>query len=205
MSFDFNEDYILENEYVRLRPLQEDDVQYLLEYSIHEPEIWTYSLVQANSELNLKKYLNLAIQGRSNHNAYPFIVFDKVNNKYAGSTRFYDIQLENSSLQLGYTWYGSQFQRTGLNRHCKYLLLDFAFDGMELERVEFRADNENKKSIAAMLGIGCTKEGVLRSHGYKPDGSRRDSIVLSILKDEWKNKVKIDLKEKCKPLSLIGK
>ncbi len=85
---------------------------------------------------------------------------------------------------------GQHFQGTGLNKHCKYLLLDFAFDKMQMERVEFRADNNNKRSIAAMKSIGCIEEGVLRSNTIKQDGNRRDSIVLSILKAEWENGVK---------------
>lgn len=200
MKFDFNEPYLIENEYVSLRPLQEDDLSFLLPFAINEPEIWTYSLVQANSAKNLTQYINLALAAKKDKTAYPFIVYDKINQKYAGSTRFYDIQLGSASLQLGYTWYGQQFQRTGVNRHCKYLLLSFAFEKMLMERVEFRADNDNKKSIQAMLDIGCTKEGVLRSHNYKPDGSRRDSIVLSILKKEWTSHIKSALKQKCLPI-----
>ncbi|WP_232335693.1 GNAT family N-acetyltransferase [Mucilaginibacter arboris] len=91
---------------------------------------------------------------------------------------------------MGYTWYGKAFQGTGLNKHCKFLLLQFAFEKIGVERVEFRADNNNKRSIAAMQSIGCTVEGVLRSHAPTHDGKRRDSIILSILKDEWFGTVK---------------
>jgi N-acetyltransferase len=77
-----------------------------------------------------------------------------------------------------------------LNKACKFLLLSFAFEKMGMERVEFRADNLNKRSIAAMKSIGCKEEGVLRSNSVKQDGLRRDSIVLSILKGEWQEGVK---------------
>ena len=106
-------------------------------------------------------------------------------NKYVGSTRFYDIQLENNSTQFGYTWYSEKTWGTGLNEHCKLLLLSFAFETIGFERVEFRADNRNKRSIAAMQKIGCTVEGILRNHLPTSDGTRRDSIVLSMLKNEW--------------------
>jgi|TARA_B110000967_G_scaffold78251_1_gene80941 RimJ/RimL family protein N-acetyltransferase len=200
MKFNFNNDYYLENDFVILEPLQESHFDHLLKFSLNEPELWTYSLVKADSELNLRNYLNLALKGKENQKEYPFIVYDKINKCYAGSTRFYDIQIENSSIQLGYTWYGKQFQKTGLNRHCKFLLLEFAFKILEAERIEFRADNENKKSIDAMKSIGCTIEGVLRSNCPKHDGTRKDSILLSIIKNEWKRKIREDLKEKCKPL-----
>jgi RimJ/RimL family protein N-acetyltransferase len=191
----FKVNYTLENEMVKLRPLELNDFENLLHFSINEPELWMYSLIQANSEINLKKYIELAINGRENSKEYAFIVFDKRAEKFAGSTRFYDIQIENLTLQLGYTWYGKDFQGTGLNKNCKYLLLEFAFEILKMERVEFRADYENKRSISAMKSIGCKEEGVLRSNGFKADGTRRDSIVLSILKEEWNYKIKNELKK----------
>jgi RimJ/RimL family protein N-acetyltransferase len=190
IPFDFSQHIILEDERVKLRRLELSDFEHLVDFALTEPEIWKYSLIQAAGDEGLKNYLNLALEARDAKKEYPFIVFDKQLNKYAGSTRFYDIQLSNNSLQLGYTWYGKEFQGTGLNKHCKFLLLEFAFEAMGIERVEFRADNDNEKSIAAMKSIGCKVEGVLRSNGLKPDGSRRDSIVLSILKDEWENTIK---------------
>lgn len=191
----FKVNYTLENEMVKLRPLELNDFENLLHFSINEPELWTYSLIQANSENNLKKYIELAINGRENSKEYAFIVFDKRAEKFVGSTRFYDIQIENLTLQLGYTWYGKDFQGTGLNKNCKYLLLEFAFEILKMERVEFRADYENKRSISAMKSIGCKEEGILRSNGFKADGTRRDSIVLSILKEEWNYKIKNELKK----------
>jgi RimJ/RimL family protein N-acetyltransferase len=193
MYFDFNKKYTLENESLILRPLEITDIENLIHFSINEPELWRYSLLPASNENELKNYLKVALEKRKNKVDYPFIVFDKKTNSYAGSTRFYDIQLSNKTLQLGYTWYGKNFQGTGLNKNCKYLLLEFAFEKMNMERVEFRADNANKKSIAAMQSIGCQIEGVLRSNGIKPNGERRDSIILSILKQEWDNSVKENL------------
>jgi len=191
MEFNFTEKYILENDTVCLRPLEKSDFANLIGFSLSEHDIWKFSLVQAIGEAGLQKYLDLAIDARDKEKEYPFIVLDKRNFVYAGSTRFYDIQLSNKCLQLGYTWYGKDFQGSGLNRHCKFLLLEFAFEKMGMERVEFRADNDNLRSIAAMKSIGCKVEGVLRSNCFKPDGiSRRDSIVLSILRDEWESDVK---------------
>ncbi|MFQ6599248.1 GNAT family N-acetyltransferase [Flavobacterium sp. C3NV] len=195
--FSFSDNIILEDDLVLLRPLQESDVDNLLEISINEPETWKYSLVGADGKENLIKYIQLAIKARENQKEFPFIVFDKKTQKYAGSTRFYDMNLEFKTLQLGYTWYGSAFRGTGLNKHCKFLLLQFAFETLGMERVEFRADNDNKRSIAAMKSIGCKVEGVLRSHMPTIDKEiRRDSIVLSILKNEWFDEVKENLKQK---------
>ena len=183
--FDHTKTYQLEDERVLLRPLEESDFGHLLPFSKKEPELWTYSLTSAAGEENLHEYIRQALGARRDAKEYPFIVYDKLRKAYAGSTRFYDVQPHHQSLQLGYTWYGRDFQGTGLNRHCKFLLLDFAFGRLDMERVEFRADARNARSIAAMKSIGCTVEGVLRSNQLRSDGMRRDSIVLSILKQEW--------------------
>lgn len=103
MEFEFDHNYILENERVLLRPLEFLDIENLLAFSINEPELWNYSLLPASNEAELKKYIQIALEKRKNKIDYPFIVFDKKTNSYAGSTRFYDIQLANKTLQLGFT------------------------------------------------------------------------------------------------------
>jgi N-acetyltransferase len=194
----FNDQVILENDFVKLRPLELEDFGLLEQFAAQEPDLWKYSLVQVTTTNDLKNYITQAIENRRQEKEYPFIVFDKVKQEYAGSTRFYDIQLPFKSLQLGYTWYGKAFQGTQLNKNCKLLLLEFAFEKLGMERVEFRADNRNETSKAAMQSIGCVVEGVFRNHLPTIDGGRRDSIILSILKDEWFGGVKQRLEQKLK-------
>lgn len=187
------ENLTLENERVLLRPLQQDDLQYLAPFAINEPDTWRFSITLVQGEAGMKNYIDTAITGRQEGHSFPFIIFDKQADEYAGCTRYYDMQPANQSLQLGYTWYGQKFQRTGLNRNCKLLLLQYAFEQLKMERVEFRADNNNQRSINAMKAIGCIPEGILRSHMLLPNGTRRDSIILSILKGEWEGSVKENL------------
>jgi RimJ/RimL family protein N-acetyltransferase len=191
----FNQDYILENDVVQLRQLTNEDFDILSQFSLQEPELWTYSLVPAGGLENLRTYMDLAIKDKEARKSYPFIVYDKRTGKYAGSTRFYDYQEQHNTVQLGFTWYGKEFQGTGLNKNCKLLLLEFAFETLGLDRVEFRADASNALSIAAMKSIGCTVEGILRSNCKSLTG-RRDSIVLSILKIEWLDSIKKNLLNK---------
>ena len=192
-----SDDLVLEDDFVLLRLLQESDSEHLLPFSINEPDLWKYSLVRANGKENLENYIQIALKAKGNKTEFPFIVFDKISGKYAGSTRFYDINLPFKTLQLGYTWYGKDFQGTKLNKHCKYLLLEFAFEKLQMERVEFRADNNNQRSINAMKSIGCKVDGVLRSNMPTFDSDvRRDSIVLSILKQEWFDGIKENLNAK---------
>ncbi|MFY7840289.1 MAG: GNAT family N-acetyltransferase [Lacibacter sp.] len=181
---------VLENDRVLLRPLVESDYENLLPFALNEADLWKYSLISPAGEEGMKNYISTTLQNKAAGIEYPFIVFDKATQQYAGSTRFYDIQLFNKTTQLGYTWYGKTFQRTGLNRNCKQLLFQFAFEEWGLERVELRADANNTPSINAMKAIGCTVEGILRSNMTIEAGGRRDSIVLSVLKDEWFGRIK---------------
>jgi N-acetyltransferase len=197
ISIDIFEDQpVLENERALLRAIREDDFDNLLPFSLHEPGIWKYGLVTAAGKENLRNYIDIAVKNLADKKEYPFIVFDKKANAYAGSTRFYDIQQAWLTTQLGYTWYGIDFQRTGLNRHCKLLLLTYVFERWGLLRCEFRADARNEKSITAMKAIGCVEEGILRNQMPLANGGRRDSIVLSILADEWNGGVKELLKRR---------
>ena len=187
---------ILENERALIRPLRLADHEHLLPFSLNEPEIWHYSLSSAGGAENLTAYIKAAMDDKEKDKSYPFIIFDKQTNSYAGSTRYYDIQPIYKTLLLGYTWYGGDFQGTGLNKNCKYLLLKYAFEDLGMERVEFRADNSNHRSLAAMKSIGCKLEGVLRNHMPDGHGGRRDSAVLSILRKEWFDFAKANLEEK---------
>ncbi len=185
-TFNFDDPIILENDRVLIRPLLHEDIHHLEAFALGEPGIWTYSLISpAGSREAMAAYIDSAVAERENHTGYPFIIYDKQLGRYAGSTRFYDISPANGYLQLGYTWYGSEFCGTGLNTNCKLLLLDHAFQVLKAERVEFRAHNGNARSIAAMKSIGCTVEGILRSHLPGPDGARRDTIIFSIIRPEW--------------------
>ncbi len=196
--FDADTNYILENERVLLTPLAAEHLDVLLPYAINEPDTWKYSLVNAAGKQGMANYIHTTLAAKADGKEYPFIVYDKLTNTYAGSTRFYDIQPQNKTLQLGYTWYGEKFRGTGLNKHCKFLLLQLAFETLGMERVEFRADANNQRSIGAMKSIGCTVDGILRKNLVLPDGGRRDSIILSILKDEWYTIVKQQLAAKCR-------
>jgi RimJ/RimL family protein N-acetyltransferase len=186
----------LEDERVLLRPLEKADLGHLLPFALHQSDIWSFSSFIPAGEGGMKEYIEDTVNQRDAKKEFPFIVFDKMYAAYAGSTRFYDIQLNNQTTQLGYTWYGKSYQRSGLNRHCKLLMLTYAFEVWGMERVEFRAHAKNERSIKAMKDIGCTVEGILRSSTPMSSGGRRDSIVLSILKDEWFKELKEKLLKK---------
>lgn len=195
MNFNFTEEYILENEYVLLRPLTAADKELIINFGINEPEIWRFNVNGGNGKENFEIYFDTAIRLFNEKNHYPFIVFDKRSEQYIGMTRFYDISNEFSRLEIGYTWYGKKFQGTGINKMCKFLLLEFAFEKLGAIRVGLGANSKNERSINAMKSIGCKVEGVLRNYSKDADGNVIDSIKLSILKKEWDQSVKEALKK----------
>ena len=189
IDFSFDQNYILENDWAVLRPLEPADVQHLSVFSEREPELWRYSLQSAAGIGNLVHYIAKACEGRKAGHSYPFIIFCKKTQRYAGCTRFYDIDIANAACLLGYTWIGNEFQRTGLNRHCKELLFRFAFEQCHFHRVALRADVNNTVSIQAMKAIGCVEEGILREHMLLADGIWRTSQLFSVLRSDWENSV----------------
>jgi N-acetyltransferase len=180
----------IENNRIELRTFKMSDYQYLLPFSEREPEIWKYSLQSAAGADALSDYLMDGIEAYREGTAIPLIIYDKHTGQYVGATRLYKISYKEKTAMLGYSWLGRAFQGTGLNRNAKLLLLEYAFETMGLERVEFRADARNARSVAALKSIGCTMEGILRGDCLAADGTRRQTIVFSILKSEWNTGVK---------------
>ncbi len=180
----------IENNRVKLRTFKLSDYQFLLPFSENEPEIWKYSLQSAAGAPALLDYLIEGIENYRTGVAVPLIIYDKYTNQYVGATRLYRINYKEKTAMLGYSWLGKAHQGTGLNRNSKLLLLEYAFETMGLERVEFRADARNARSISALKSIGCTMEGILRGDCLAADGSRRQTIVFSILRSEWSSGIK---------------
>lgn len=182
-KFDYSEDYVLEDDVVRLSPLKKSHIEPLLQIS-SEQSIWTYFFEKGDTYEALKAYIESAIKNRELNVEYPFVVYDKVTKRYAGTTRMYQYLLK--TIKIGHTWYGEDFRGTGVNKRCKYLLFDFAFGKLGVRRIGFGVYEDNIISIKALQSLGCKKEGRLRDMFPSLDGKgRSDCILMSILKDEW--------------------
>lgn len=179
---DFNP--TLENEIVRLSPLTFNNYK-LLQPIANQPDLIYYSPSTIDSEATLHNYVATALQLKTEGLAMPFIVFDKRKNVYAGATRFGHINAKNKVLHIGWTWIGTEFQGTGLNKQMKFLMLSHAFETLNYEKVEFRIDERNIKSRKAVEKLGATLEGILRKDTIMKDGFRRSTCCYGILKDEW--------------------
>ncbi|NRB59116.1 MAG: GNAT family N-acetyltransferase [Winogradskyella sp.] len=174
----------LENTRVRLSPLTLDNYHNLNTIA-NEKDLIYYSPSNISTPEALKDYVEIAIRGNEERTIIPFLVFDKASQRYAGSTRFGSINWKNKVLHIGWTWIGQEFQGTGLNKNMKFLMLKYAFETLEFEKVEFRIDERNKKSRKAVEKLGATLEGILRKDVLMKDGFRRSTCCYGILKEEW--------------------
>jgi RimJ/RimL family protein N-acetyltransferase len=174
----------LENDYVKLSLL--DLSNYLSLQSIaEEKDLIIFSPSDISTPQKLKDYVQLAVDGYYQKTTIPFIIYDKQKRAYAGCTRFGLINWKNKVLHIGWTWIGIEFQGTGLNKHMKFLMLQFAFETLAFDKVEFRIDARNKKSRKAVEKIGATLEGILRKDTLMKDGFKRNTCCYGILKEEW--------------------
>ena len=185
MKFQFDKDIILENERALLRPLTIEDYDRLLPVATAHKDLLQYSPTPLHDPELFKKYVMDALAEREKKFRYAFSVFDKKTQQFAGSTSMANISNYDKRLEIGWTWYGKEFQRSGLNRACKLLLLTYCFETLAFERVEFRIDERNQASRTAVEKIGGRFEGVLRSHMTMPNNLRRNTCYYSIIKNEW--------------------
>lgn len=188
MSFDtyFTAGFYLETSKVLMRPLEAEDVNDFLPLA-QCTDLWKYFTKELNDEKELRVWINEALEDRSHKRKMPFAIVEKATNTVCGTTSFGNISFFDKRVEIGWTWLGENFIGSGINRHCKYALLRYAFEVMQFERVEIKTDNLNERAKKALRKIGATEEGVLRSHMQMPHNRRRDSVYFSILRQEWED------------------
>jgi len=180
----FEDNIVLEDDLVRLEPLEEKHYEHLWPVAMHK-ELWLYTGAKVNSEADFRRYFDTALSERKNKKSYPFAYFNKHTQQYAGCTRYANIDFPNKRLEIGWTWLHPQFHGTGFNKHCKFLLISYGFDQLQLNRVELKTSHLNLKSQKAMRKIGAVEEGRLRRHSINEDGLVRDTIYFSFIAEEW--------------------
>lgn len=190
MTFDFADNIRLENNRSLLRPLQHTDAEGLLAAACSDPDLMRYSTALINSPQLLAQYVRTALDEKAQGIRYPFLIIDKASGRYAGCTSYASIVPADERLEIGWTWLGLPYHRTGLNRNNKFLMLEYAFETLGADRVELRTDERNTRSRNAILGIGATYEGCLRHYKIAFDGFRRNTVYYSILREEWASSVR---------------
>jgi RimJ/RimL family protein N-acetyltransferase len=185
MNFSFEREIILASETVRLQPLLLSDIDLLLPAATSDQDLLQYSPKPVYNYDLLKTYVENALQERLHCTRYTFSVFSVQHQCLAGSTAFMNVSDYDCKIEIGATWIAKTYQGTGINAACKSLLLEYAFDHLGAQRVEFRTDERNQRSRRAIEKIGGKFEGVLRKNMRLYDGFMRSTVYYSILKEEW--------------------
>jgi RimJ/RimL family protein N-acetyltransferase len=176
----------LEGHGIRLEPLSPEHHDGLVA-AASDGELWKLWFTSVPDPASTKAYISDAAKGLAEGHMLPWAVRDLSDDVIVGSTRYHDIVKPIDRVEIGYTWYSQRCQRTHVNTTCKLLLLEHAFDTLGCAVVGLRTDNFNFRSQRAIEGIGAKKDGVLRHHQARRDGTVRDSVLYSILKAEWRD------------------
>jgi RimJ/RimL family protein N-acetyltransferase len=175
----------LEGRHVRLEPLDLPRHWDCLCAVGLEPELWRFTSSLVREAADLRRYFEKALAERDRGSAVPFVTVHRASGRVAGSTRFGSIVPEHKRVEIGWTWLGSEFQRTALNTEAKYLMLRHAFETWGCMRVELKTSSSNLKSQAAMRRLGLVQEGLFRKWMFNENGTPRDTMWFSCVDDEW--------------------
>ncbi len=185
---------VLTGKYARLEPLSEAHIPGLTAIGAGQ-DFWDFMLYgNISTDEDMRNWVRDILSRAETGADLPFAVIHLASGRVAGATRYLNIMPKDRGLEVGGTWYGTDFQRTAVNTECKYLLLTHAFETLKCIRVQLKTDLRNLRSQKAIERIGAKKEGVLRNHMILPDGRYRDSVYYSIIDTEWEE-VKKNLEE----------
>ena len=176
----------LEGHGVRLEPLTSDHHDGLREAAA-DGRLWQLWFTSVPEPEQTQAYITTALAGQKAGHMLPWAVRDLATGAIVGSTRYHDIVAEIDRVEIGYTWYGLRWQRSHANTACKLLLLAHAFDALGCAVVGLRTDNFNFASQRAIEALGAKRDGVIRHHAPRRDGSARDTVLYSILAHEWQD------------------
>ena len=169
---------------MRLDPLSQAHAESLVA-AASDGELWNTNFTIIPDSAGVTSYIAAALAGQSIGKELPFVIINKSSNEVVGTTRFYEMRPNDRAAAIGYTWLAKSAQRTPINTESKLLLLTHAFEEWKCFRIELITDALNEQSRAAILRLGAKQEGILRNHLTMPSGRVRDSVVFSIIDDEW--------------------
>jgi N-acetyltransferase len=174
----------LEGHGVRLEPLERAHAPGL-EAAASDGRLWELWFTSVPEPGKARAYIDAALEGQQAGHMLPWAVRDLKSRDIVGSTRYHDIVAEADRVEIGYTWYAQRCQRTHVNTVSKILLFTYAFETLKCNVVGLRTDNYNFRSQRAIEALGAKKDGVIRHHWPRRDGSIRDTVMYSVLANEW--------------------
>jgi RimJ/RimL family protein N-acetyltransferase len=180
----FVEPVTLTGEHASIEPLGREHEE-ALSRAAADGELWRLWYTSIAPPEKMAEYIATALDMRERLGAMPFVVREKPSGDIVGCTRYFNVDETNRRLEIGYTWYSKRVQRGPINTECKLLLLTHAFEKLQCIAVEFRTHWFNHASRTAIARLGAKQDGVLRNHQLSADGSKRDTVVFSIIDGEW--------------------
>ena len=178
------EPLVLEGDRVRLEPLGREHLDGLIAAAV-DPTIFRWNTARMDGPGDVRAFLEFALAEQKRGVVLPFATIERASGTVVGSTRFMAIDRGNLRVEIGWTWLGRPWQRTGINREAKFLMMRHAFEAWGVRRLEFKTHSANERSRTAIARLGAIEEGTLRKHIVMPDGSARDSVYFSVIDDEW--------------------
>ena len=180
----FVEPVTLSGDHASIEPLGREHEDALARAAA-DGELWRLWYTSIAPPEKMAEYIATALDMRERLGAMPFVVREKPSGDIVGCTRYFNVDETNRRLEIGYTWYSKRVQRGPINTECKLLLLTHAFEKLQCIAVEFRTHWFNHASRTAIARLGAKQDGVLRNHQLSADGSKRDTVVFSIIDGEW--------------------
>ncbi|NUF63767.1 GNAT family protein [Acinetobacter bereziniae] len=174
----------LQTPHVQLLPLQVEHEKALIEVC-KDGKLWQLEYTSVPHYTQIQTYIAKALEQKSQGLRVPFVVLDQHTLRIVGTTSFRDFVWDVRRVEIGYTWYAQSAQRSHINTSCKFLLLQYAFETLHANSVALRTDIRNVKSQKAIERLGAQRDGILRQDALRKDGSVRDTVMYSILKEEW--------------------
>ncbi|MEK4385527.1 GNAT family protein [Solibacillus sp. FSL W7-1464] len=178
------EDILLENKIIKLRPVQLSDIEAITN-AANDARIWEHMSVTLLSKEAVQNYIENAMKEREKGISYMFAVIDKKTDEIVGCTSFLDISFPHKRLEIGATWYHPSAWRSAINTNCKFLLFQYCFEVLKLNRIQIKTGHENYRSQKAIERIGAVKEGVLRNHMIRKEGIIRHTVMYSVIAEDW--------------------
>jgi RimJ/RimL family protein N-acetyltransferase len=175
---------VLESARVRLEPLEPKHAD-ALRAAAADGALWNLRVTSVPEPADTEAYIEAALAGQSAGHMLPFAVRERATERIVGSTRYHDIVPAVERLEIGYTWYAASRQRSFVNTECKLLLMQHAFETLGARLVGWRTDNFNFASQRAIERLGARRDGVLRHHALRRDGTVRDTVMYSLTAGEW--------------------
>lgn len=175
---------VLVNDVVTLRTMALTDIDAIFEAG-NFSEIWTHLIVTIQSREDAANFVEQSLYNQKLGKEHPFVIIDNQTNRIIGGTKLMNLDHTHMRIELGFSWLSPSYWRSPINSNCKYLLMQYCFEVLQLNRVQIQADERNMRSRNAIARIGATQEGIFRDHMIRKDGTPRNTVIFSVIRPEW--------------------